>query len=192
MPAIETGTMGAPASIAMVKPPRLNGWRRPSELRVPSAKMANETPSSQLLYGELDAGGRRIAVRAVDRNESGGAHSGGQDRNAHEFLLDEYRDALRNRRNESQRVNIGNMIGDEDAGAGGNVFKPFDMDANAEDSVPHPHSLHGERVHQVRTPGDDAPENQPGESEEDAQAEVQSEKNRANHGREALVRRATK
>ena len=51
-----TGTMGACASMAMMKPPFLNGSRCPLRLRVPSGKIRNELPA------RIDSAPRRIEV----------------------------------------------------------------------------------------------------------------------------------
>ena len=67
---IATGTIGACALIAMMKPPFLNGSRLPVWLRVPSGKIRNELPARIDSRALLDRAHRRFLVAPVDRNEA--------------------------------------------------------------------------------------------------------------------------
>ena len=64
-PVIATGTIGACALSAMMKPPFLNGSSSPVRLRVPSGKIRNELPVAQRLGGPLD---RRQALLGLPRS----------------------------------------------------------------------------------------------------------------------------
>ena len=66
-PWIATGTMGAPALMAMMKPPFLNGSSSSVLLRVPSGKIRNELPRRiDAAPASIDAH-RRFLVAAIDR-----------------------------------------------------------------------------------------------------------------------------
>ena len=63
--------MGTWASMAMMKPPFLNGSRFPVRLRVPSGKIRNELPSrSESEPLAIDANAL-LAVAAIDCHEAG-------------------------------------------------------------------------------------------------------------------------
>ena len=128
--------------MATVNAPRLNGRRRPSALRVPFGEDGEGDAALQSARGDVDAHGRCFPVGTVHRNELRPAHPGGQDGDAEELLLDENRNAARNRGYERERVEIGHMIGGEEARTGRNVFKVFDANADADDAISTAHHLH--------------------------------------------------
>ena len=73
-PWIATGTIGACALIAMMKPPFLNGSSSAVLLRVPSGKIRNELPARIDARAGLDRSHRRFLVAPIDRDEA--AHAG--------------------------------------------------------------------------------------------------------------------
>ena len=82
-----TGTTGACALIAMMKPPFLNGSSSPVRLRVPSGKMRNELPVPQRAGRAVDGRQALLGVAALERNEAGEVECPAQHRQLPQLAL---------------------------------------------------------------------------------------------------------
>ena len=109
-PWIATGTIGACALIAMMKPPFLNGRSSSVRLRVPSGKIRNELPDRIDRGARLDRAHRRFLVAAVDRDEPAMPERARQHRDRVDLLLVEDVHARMERVEEDRRIDVALVI----------------------------------------------------------------------------------
>ena len=115
-PLIATGTTGACASIAMMKPPFLNGRRSPVRLRVPSGKIRNELPAlsdSAPLRNRLHG---LLPVAALDGNEAADVEHRPHDRELVELRLVEDVEAPVQRLEQDRRIDVAFVVRAKDHG----------------------------------------------------------------------------
>ena len=150
-PWMATGTIGAPALIAMMKPPFLNGSISSVLLRVPSGKIRNELPARSDSRAGLDRSHRRFLVAAVDRNEPAHPERARQHRNAIDLVLVEDVHSRVQRRVKDRRIDVALMVAAVDRraiarqvlGAGDTVLDAGERQSQA-------HAAVAEDVQQVR------------------------------------------
>ena len=116
-----TGTMGACAWIAMMKPPFLNGSNSPPRLRVPSGKIRKELPArSESAPHSIDCiACSRFVAR--DRHEAANVEDGAHDRELVQFGLVEDVQLRMQRPEEHRGIDVALVIGAEDDCALGHV-----------------------------------------------------------------------
>ena len=116
-PVMATGTIGACAWRAMMKPPFLKGRSSSVRLRVPSGKIRNELPARIDAARDVDRRQRRVAVVALHRHEPAGFHHHAEHRQLAQLGLVEDVQAAMQRPEQHRRVDVALVIGAEDDGA---------------------------------------------------------------------------
>ena len=156
VPPSETGTTITPDSMAITKVPFLNGFRCASRLRVPSAKTRNDVPSRKYSIGLVHCRGRFLFISAIHGQNARLAQSRRQHRNPKNFFLRQNRHAPRNVGRQRRRIDIADMIRNENARARRNIFHSFDVHSNPGHSQNQPHRFHGHLVHRIGIAADGA------------------------------------
>lgn len=136
----------------------------------------------QVAHRFVDARCSSLAVGAIDRYKFYCAHSYREYWNTEKFLLDQDRDTARNRGKVNERIEIGGVVGDEDADTFGDVFDAFHPDANSYGAHRERNRFHRELIHCFGTARQDAPEDEPRKHQHKSESEKRYHERCSDHG----------